>query len=221
MIEAKQLIDLNNQRRTELTPENEKYYSDFMIYIRIQFFLSEQQSEEVLLEILDHLIEGQKEGKTAKEIFGEDPKAYADQLISQIPNENRRSLGKFFLGIALNLLSYFLMIRGIIFLIVSFFKDVNSTVFPVKAAVISLLIIGFSLLGVRVFFRIIGNSLFKEKNNDVADSLKAGLYGAVSMGIIIGAGYLLPNFGPSFDFSWYTTLVLGMLIWVISWLLKK
>lgn len=221
MIEAKQLIELNNLRRTELTPKNEEYYSDFMIYVRLHFFLSEQQSEEVLIEILDHLIEGQKEGKSAQEIFGEDPKAFADELISQIPNENRRSIGRFFTGIIFNLLSYFLLIRGIIILIISFFKAVDSTVFPLKAATISLLIVGFSLIGVWVFFRIIGNSLFKAKKNEVAGAWKAGLYGAGGMAVIIAAGYLLPEFGPSFDFSWYASLLSGGVLWGVSWVVKK
>ena len=37
--------------------------------------------EELLLEILDHLLEAQEDGKTAHDIFGEDLKAYCDELI--------------------------------------------------------------------------------------------------------------------------------------------
>lgn len=98
MIEAKQLIEINNRKRSELTPENEKYYSDFLIYIRLQLFLSEQQSEEVLMEILDHLIEGQNDGKTAKLIFGNNPKEFADEIIRQIPNENKKKMGRLISG---------------------------------------------------------------------------------------------------------------------------
>lgn len=63
------LIEENNRKRELLTPENEKYYDDMLIYIRLQWRLSEQQSEEVLMEILDHLLHGQEEGKTAKDMF--------------------------------------------------------------------------------------------------------------------------------------------------------
>lgn len=31
------------------------------------------------MEMLDHIIEGQQEGKTAKEIFGDDPLSFTDQ----------------------------------------------------------------------------------------------------------------------------------------------
>ena len=64
-------------------PENEKYYSDMLIYIRLQLSLSEQQSEEVLMEMLDHLLDGQHEGKSAQDIFGADPKGYADEIIRE------------------------------------------------------------------------------------------------------------------------------------------
>ncbi|MCM3566683.1 DUF1129 family protein [Neobacillus mesonae] len=221
MIEAKQLIEMNNHRRTELTPENEKYYTDFLLYIRLHLFLSEQQSEEILMEILDHLIEGQKEGKTAAEIFGNNPKRFADELIEQLPRENRKNLAKFFSEIALNLLGYFLLIRGVIIFGASFFKDVNITVYPVKTSIIVFLIVGFSLFGVRYIFKIINHSLFKEKNSSLSDSVKAGLYGAVSMGIVIAAGYFLPGIGPSMDFAWYTSLISGAVIWGVSRILKN
>ncbi|MED4204324.1 DUF1129 family protein [Neobacillus mesonae] len=220
-MEAKQLIELNNHRRTELTPKNEKYYTDFMLYIRLQFFLSEQQSEEILLEILEHLIEGQQEGKTAPDIFGDDPRAFADELIEQLPNENKKSIVQFFLGIALNLFSYLLIIRGGIILIGSYFKEIDLAVYPVKASMISLLILAFSLFGVWFIFKIINHSLFKEKKSMVKDSIKVGLFGSVGMGLIIAAGYFLPNIGPAIDISWYVYLILGGLLGVVSWGLKK
>ncbi|GHI01046.1 DUF1129 family protein [Neobacillus kokaensis] len=220
-MEAKQLIELNNQRRTELTAENEKYYNDFMLYIRLQFFLSEQQSEEILMEILEHLIEGQKEGKTAADVFGDDPKAFADELIEQLPNENKKSIVQFFSRIAFNLFSYFLIIHGLIVLIGSFFKEVDSVVYPVKAAMISLLIFVFSLFGVWFIFGIINQSLFKEKKSTVTDYIKIGLIGSIGMGLIIAAGYFLPNIGPSLYLPWYAYFILGGLIWGISWVMKK
>ena len=48
------------------------------------------------MEMLEHLIEGQYDGKTARDIFGNDPKGYADEIISQLPPEEKRDLVKFF-----------------------------------------------------------------------------------------------------------------------------
>ncbi|MFK4996838.1 DUF1129 family protein [Bacillus sp. N9] len=92
---AKKLIEENNRKRELLTPANEAYYSDMLIYIRLQLTLSERQSEEVLMEMLDHLLDGQQDGKTAKDIFGHDPKAYADEIIEQLPKEKNVRLSRF------------------------------------------------------------------------------------------------------------------------------
>ena len=89
--------------------ENEKYYSDMLIYIRLQLALSEQQSEEVLMEMLDHLLDGQHEGKSAQDIFGDDPKRYADEIILNLPKEQKREVIPFILGIVIDLVSWMLM----------------------------------------------------------------------------------------------------------------
>lgn len=86
------LIEENNRKRKLLTKENEAYYDDLLVYIRLQLILSEQQSEEVLMEMLDHLIEGQNEGKTANDIFGDDPLTFADEVIEQLPREKKEIL---------------------------------------------------------------------------------------------------------------------------------
>ena len=65
-MDAKLLIEENNKKRKLLTKENEAYYDDLLVYIRLQLTLSEQQSEEVLMEMLDHLIEGQMKEKRLK-----------------------------------------------------------------------------------------------------------------------------------------------------------
>ena len=61
-MEAKDLIELNNEKRKLLTTENENTYSDMLIYIRLAK-VPEYHAEELLIEILDHLIEGRQEEK--------------------------------------------------------------------------------------------------------------------------------------------------------------
>ena len=84
---AKDIIELNNELREQLNKENLAAYEDMLTYIRLSSNKSEQQTEEVLLELLEHLLEAQKSGKTAKDIFGEDIKQYCDELINEIPGE--------------------------------------------------------------------------------------------------------------------------------------
>ena len=48
--ETEQLIEQNNQLREQLTKENERYYSDLLVYTRIRgFFLNEQTVYKMIL----------------------------------------------------------------------------------------------------------------------------------------------------------------------------
>ncbi|HFK1787871.1 TPA: DUF1129 family protein [Bacillus pacificus] len=83
----KEMVQLNNEKRKLLTAENEAAYGDMLIYLRLTS-VPQKQMEELLLEILDHLLEAQEDGKTAHDIFGEDLKAYCDELIKSSEHQN-------------------------------------------------------------------------------------------------------------------------------------
>ena len=68
MMTEKEMVKLNNKREL-LTTENEAAYGDMLIYLRLTS-VPQKQMEELLLEILDHLLEAQEDGKTAHDIFG-------------------------------------------------------------------------------------------------------------------------------------------------------
>lgn len=220
-METKHLIELNNEKRKQLTEENERYYSDLLLYIRLQFRISEQAGEEILMELLDHLLEGQKEGKTAREIFGDDPKAYADEIIGQLPKEKFRQTVPFITELVLNILGWFLIIRGGVLFIAKQFKDVSESFYAIPfvfIAVVSFLTIGFM---VSFIFKTIKDSLFIKEKKKWRDSLKVGAMAVVSMGIVIGTAYLMPKFGPVFHFPWYASLIAGGLFWAVSKIMGK
>ena len=74
-----------NEKRKELTEENRKVYEDMLTYLRLSYNKSERETEEILLELLNHLLEAQKAGKSAEEIFGPDPKRLAKQIVGELP----------------------------------------------------------------------------------------------------------------------------------------
>ncbi|MBS4219822.1 DUF1129 family protein [Bacillus sp. FJAT-49711] len=218
---AKKLIEENNRKRELLTKKNEAYYSDMMIYIRLQMSLSEQQSEEVLMEMLDHLLEAQEDGKSANDIFGDDPKAFADEIIEQLPKEKKRAVIPFVAGIAANIVSWVLMIRGIVFLVLSQFTKVRTEVYVIKTFVIALIIACFVSFTIWFIFKLIRNSLFKEKRNTKMDMIKVGLVAAASMAVVLAVTKFTPDIGPSFDFSWWASLITGGVLWLILFTIKK
>lgn len=220
-MKAKQLIEENNRKRELLTEENEKYYSDMLIYIRLQLILSEQQSEEVLMELLDHLLEAQNEGKTAKDIFGPNPKVYADDIIENLPKEKKRKVVPFISGLVLSVVSYMLIIRSIVILIASQFKEISTTVYPITSFIIFIVLLASISFGVWYIFKIIKDSLFLENPNNKKDMVKAGVFGSVSMGLIIAVTMLMPEVGPSFQLSWWVSLLFGAIVWLTGFGVKK
>ena len=63
--------------------------------------------------------------------------------------------------------------------------------------------------------------MFNEKANEKKNIVKAGLFGAASMGLIIAVSQFTPEFGPAFDFSWWASLLTGGTLWVILFMMKK
>ncbi len=57
-----------------------------LVYLRLSN-VPEYQLEELLLEILDHLIEAQGEDKNAYDIFGHNLQSYCDELILALPSQ--------------------------------------------------------------------------------------------------------------------------------------
>lgn len=221
MISSKQLISENNEKRKLLNKKNEKYYDDMLVYIRLKAKSSEQQSEEILMELLNHLIEGQRDEKTAEAIFGDDPKGYADELIGELPKEKLINRFPFFSYLLVYLMSIFLMIRGIALLISGFFKHVDTSVFIIKSTLVTVYWLLAIALLIWFILHLVEKSLFTKKRSNWRDGLKAGLAGALSFGLGIVLLSLIPNFGPSFTFGWLPSLISGALLWLICFWAKK
>lgn len=84
-MKTEDLIQLNADLQTKLTKVNEEYYGDFLVYVRTMSFLrDEQQTEEVLLSILQDILDAQKSDITAEEYFGKNPKEFADEILQQL-----------------------------------------------------------------------------------------------------------------------------------------
>lgn len=81
-----QLIRENAQLQEKLTPENEKFYSDILIYCRLKgFFLDDERLEAQLLEVLQDILEAQENGETATDYFGESSVETAQGLLTNLP----------------------------------------------------------------------------------------------------------------------------------------
>lgn len=83
-MKIRQMIKENNKLQEAMTPSNLKYYTEMVVYIRTSP-VQEAKGEELLLEVAQGLLEAQAQGKSAEDVFGEDPEAYGQELIEQLP----------------------------------------------------------------------------------------------------------------------------------------
>ncbi|MFD1851777.1 DUF1129 family protein [Oceanobacillus bengalensis] len=222
---AKEIIKLNNEKRKQLTEENEYYYSDMLVYIRTCANKSEQQTEEVLLELLEHLLKAQEQGKTAKDVFGKDLRAYCDEVIEEIPGERTLKNVTFGIYLVVNLISIVMLSVGIISYAMHTLFDLgpNGIIFPLGTGLVIILISLASLsIWVIAIFKWIKHSTFKAKKpKKWTEFFRLWLMCVVFIGIIVATFILMPEFGMRITISFTTFIILGILLYITSILLNK
>ncbi|GGB01439.1 hypothetical protein GCM10007190_06890 [Macrococcus hajekii] len=122
-MKTSELIELNNEKRELLTKENMREYDKVLIYLRLEWRLSTLATEELLNDLLDHLLEAQQKGITTEEFFGDDTELFAKDLIAELPKESRRNTTALLSILTIMPLGSILFIHGLVDLIASFFID--------------------------------------------------------------------------------------------------
>ncbi len=146
-----ELIETNALLQESLTKENDKYYGNLLIYIRIMsFFRDIKKSEELLLAVLRDILDAQEQGISAEDYFGENPKEVADEIIKQLPINILDTIKIFLTALA-------------IYIILSILPEI---IFPDEGLDIGNLLIYGSYLAVIAIFSlwVLGISLYRFKN---------------------------------------------------------
>ncbi|MED4402696.1 DUF1129 family protein [Metabacillus fastidiosus] len=217
---AKELIQLNNKKRKLLTKENEEYYGNMLVYIRTNIAISEQQSEELLMELLDHIIEAQKEGKRAEEVFGGNPSAYCDEMIKQLPNEPGKST-VFFIGFLLFQLAGLLaVINGIGDIIIHYVKDSNQTVYIGTAIVTFFITAVIIFIDVFLILKWLQQSIYKVSNK-VKGFVFLSFIMIISLLGMVFLPRLIPPFGYAIEVGGFVYLIVGIVTLIILKLMDR
>ncbi|WP_409296677.1 DUF1129 family protein [Peribacillus sp. SCS-26] len=219
---AKELIRLNNTKRRLLTKENEEYYGNMLVYIRTSLSISEQASEELLMELLDHLLEAQKEGKSAEEVFGNDPSSYCDEMIEQLPKEPGKNIA-FFIGfLLLKLLGLMAAVSGTTDILMYYFKDSSIGTVYVGTALVTFMICAV-IIFLYVFFIIkwLQKSIYKASSK-VKDFIMLSLLTILSVvGMVFLPRFINP-FGYAIEAGGFVYLIVGIAIILFTkWSDKK
>jgi DNA-binding ferritin-like protein (Dps family) len=218
---AKELIQLNNKKRKELTKENEEYYDNMLVYIRTSVSVSEQQAEELLMELLDHLIDAQAEGKRAEEVFGENLKTYCDEMIKQLPKEPLKSTAFFISFLLLQLASLMAIVSGIGNIVVHYVKDSSQTVYIGTAIVTFVIVAAIISLDVFLLLKWIQKSVYKISNK-IKDFFLLFVLIFISLAGMFFLPKLIPPFGYVIEVGGFLYLATGAVtLIVLRWLNSK
>lgn len=215
------LIAQNNEKRAGLTKDNMKMYEDLLLYVRTDLRVDEQVGEEVLMDILDHLLDAQENGRTAEQVFGNRPQEFADELIEQLPSEKKRNVTLFALSQLAGLIGWFAVTYGVLQLIIGFFTEQTTEISLGSISLILLTSIVCTIVGVTALFKIMRSSLFKPKKKARSQYWKAGLLGAALFAAILVVALYIPQFGPVISLPWWAFVVVALVLFVIAKLLGK
>ncbi|MFL0364078.1 DUF1129 family protein [Pseudobacillus sp. 179-B 2D1 NHS] len=212
---AKEMVNVNNERRRCLSEENEKYYSDMLVYIRTSR-IAEKAGEELLLELLEHLIEAQTQGKTAEDVFGKHPKDYCERLITGLPKPGWKERISFYLYISFLGAAWLLITDGIMNILL---RTMN-----IQTKTMTLLPVMISFIGIAaiVMFIVRGVKWTVYAKRPV---MIAGLIGVCVTLLVVSLAFLnsVEWFGVSLSapLSPFVTLAAAVISFLISFYFKK
>jgi len=220
---ADELIEQINKRQEDLIKENKKYYEDILIYVRLSFDKSEQETEEILSEILDHILLAQEEGRSAVDVFGANPKEYLHELIGELPKMVPKKWSRmivmmilYFLG---SVVTFYPLIGMAIYYI--FDKGELYQTFHLGTGIVILAIslpTGFILVyAVNYLLR----WLCFRNIRKMWEFLLYWLYGVVSVGIFLAILFLMPSFGQVVQMPLYVMLIIGLVLYVAGRITRK
>src|SRR5699024_261461 len=201
---------------------NRNDYEEMLMYIRLSFNKSQQETEEVLSELLDHVLQAQEEGKTVQDVFGNDPKQYAKEIAGELPKMITKERTKLmFMGILYffaasifvsgiyNYLMYYAFQQG------ELMKTYQIGTVVIEAMISIPIALGF-LYGIIYYIRW---SCFKHISK-VLEFLMIWIYGVLSLGVFLLLFYVTPAVGPEMSMPHYMLLFMGIVLFVVAQVVK-
>lgn len=208
----KALIKENNRMREKLNPHNKKVYEDILVYIRLNYKSEDAETEEVLNELLSHVLQAQRDGKEIENVTGEDYKAYAESIIDALPKRNIWKFSGILALILLGITYTFSYLPNLIFNMI----DGAPTTITIRliALLADFLIIPAIGIGIVYFlFHSLQYSLFKNWPR----WKEYGLYFLIGGGSFLIYMFILfliarIDTGPSFEVSLWLLVLLGVIL---------
>ncbi|KOP64937.1 hypothetical protein AMS62_06495 [Bacillus sp. FJAT-18019] len=190
----RQMIKENNRLQDAMTPDNLSYYQDMVVYIRSSA-VQERQCEELLLEMARHLLDAQRKGKDAKDVFGKDLESYCKEQIERLPKRKGLSALQYHLMIPWIALTWFFFVQAIVGFVTMWAGGPVERMTQVRISTL-ILIAGGAYVLIHVLMRWMKSDAFKpEAAQRKISARNIGVYVAITVLILVAGvwlGRLLP-----------------------------
>lgn len=206
-MKVKAMMKENNALREQMTPFNRSYFEDMILAMR-DSHVERIRAEELLLEAARQLLQAQSKGRNAKQLFGENPEDYFQDIMGSIPARPERSKWNYYLMITWTALTLMFSVLAIGGLMVQW-SGSSADLFS-KVSVFTLIVVG---LGSIVLMELLMRWMTSLSDNDAPKpasfNIKSlGIYIAVAVAVIF-VGVFLDNLFPVITISPWVSLALG------------
>jgi len=222
-MKVQELVKLNNEKRKKLNDENLKYYEDVLLYIRTSLGKKEIETEETLAELLDHLLDAQENGKTAEEVFGQEPQEYAKEITDELPKMDIKEKILFFAPSILFLFSGLLLVNGIITPLFNYalnIGNIKDTIYLGSLLVEGVLVLIVSAVFIYLFMKSVRTSLFKNINK-IIEFFIYWIFSILYIGLFILIFLFIPDFGYVISVPIYIQILLGVILAISGYIIYK
>ena len=119
------------------------------------------------------------------------------------------------------MLGLLLIIRGLVILIISQFKEVENSVYLYSSAALFSTVLIAMAFGIWLIFKAINKTVFGKNKKVWRIELVGGLAGAALAASVMAVSYFYKEQGPAIPFPWYWSIFIGLFIWLISRVIKR
>lgn len=194
-----------------------------LVYIRLSFMKSELATEEILSDLLDHLLDAQAFGKTASDVFGEDPKKYMEEIISALPKKKPENFFGMFLIIVLSFFGVKEFFGGLFNLIFFYGFSKGSfeeTIYLGTIIINIIILLPLVFVFIYLFIFYLRWSSFKQINK-VLFFFTIWISSIMSITIFGIVYFLIPEIGPTVITPIWLPIVTGSILLLLDWYVVK
>lgn len=189
-----------------MNPENEEYFGNLVIYLRSSR-IAQDKAEELLLETAQHLLEAQRDGKTAREVFGENPEQYFQELIEHLPKQSIGEKISNYAMIPWIALTWMFAVQAL-FGLISILFGAKPGMFNRISLFSVLMLIFASIAVIELVLRILKRESVHKSGKSSAFSMKIiAVYSGFMLLVILSAIYLHDKL-PTFEVAPWVSLLL-------------